>query len=95
MSYEGKVGVIRTCLIAKFQDVRDREDLNSGPLFVFNNGKHSWQLHFSRTFLDDFKYPDQLPSVIEDRVIPELLANLGMRIEVGSGGSINVIAKDP
>ncbi|MGC4098010.1 MAG: hypothetical protein QM706_12915 [Nitrospira sp.] len=81
--------------MAQFRDVRDHEDLNLGPLFVFNNGEHSWQLHFNRFFIEDFKYPDQLPSVIEDRVIPEVLANLGMRIEVGSDGSITVIAKDP
>ncbi|MGC4096698.1 MAG: hypothetical protein QM706_06240 [Nitrospira sp.] len=95
MSYEDKVAVIRTCLAARFQDVQDREDLNLGPLFVFNNGEHSWQLHFSRAFIDDIPYLDQLPSVIENRIIPELLANLGMRIEVGSEGTIAVIAKDP
>ena len=95
MSYAEKIDVIRTCLTAQFQDVRDREDLNLGPLFVFHNGTHSWQLHFSRSFIDDFTYLDQLPLVIENRIIPELMANLGMRIEVGSDGSIAVIAKDP
>ena len=95
MTYDDKIGLIRACLTAKFQDVRDREDLSLGPLFVFNNGEPSWQLHFSRIFIHGFQYPDQLPSVIADRIIPEVLANLGMRIEVGDNGSITVIAKDP
>lgn len=51
MSYEEKVGMIRTCLMTRFQDVRGREDLNLGPLFVFNNGEHTWQLHWGRLLM--------------------------------------------
>lgn len=94
MVYAEKFEVIQRCLAAKFQDVQGCEDRNLGPLFVFHNGEHSWQLHFSRFFIDDFPYPDQLPSVIENRIIPEVLANLGQRIEVAKDGTITVMVKD-
>lgn len=83
MTYEEKLDIIRTCLTARFRDVRDREDPNLGQLFVFNNGQHSWQLNFNRFYLEEFPYPDQLPTLIENRIVPEIQANLGMRIEVG------------
>ncbi len=95
MTYEEKLDIIRTCLTARFEDVRDREDLNRGQLFVFHNGRHSWQLNFDRFYIEEFPYPDQLSALIENRIVPEIQANLGMRLEVGRDGSITTVIKNP
>lgn len=86
-----KIQIIRDGLEYRFYDVRVGGDFRT--MFVFNNGRQSWQLRFNRDFLDDIYPIEKLQPFLSNTIIPELLANPDMRIEIGRYGKIAVIEK--
>ncbi|MDK2745272.1 MAG: hypothetical protein H8K03_21135 [Nitrospira sp.] len=83
--------IIQDSLENLFHDVKIGGDFLT--LFVFNNGKDSWQLQFNREFLDDLRTIRKLQLYMENTVIPAVLANPAMRIRIGSDGGITIAEK--
>ena len=78
-----KVQIVQSCLDASFKDVRP-DKLNER--FVFNDGNHSCELEFDRTFIDDI-HIDRLKKYMETNVVPALKANPGKKIYVSTVGA--------
>ena len=65
--------IIQDSLENPFPDVRIGGDFLT--LYIFHNGKDSWQLQFNRGFLDDLGTMKGLQLYMETTVIPQVLAN--------------------
>ena len=84
--------LIREWLVTNFDDVTGGD---SETLFVFKarsgERKESWQLKFSRDYLDNPHHIKRLPAYMQDKVLPVLLSNSGKQIHVGPHGEITVL----
>ncbi len=78
-----KVQIVQSCLDAAFKDVRP-DKLNER--FVFNDGNHSCELEFDRSFIDDV-HTGRLKKYMETNVVPALKANPGKKIYVSTVGA--------
>ena len=65
--------IIQDSLEHLFHDVKVGGDFLT--LYIFHNGKDSWQLQFNRGFLDDLGTMKGLQLYMETTVIPQVLAN--------------------
>ena len=83
--------MIQDSLENLFNDVKIGGDFLT--LFIFHNGKDSWQVQFNREFLDDLRTIKELQLYMENTVIPAVLANPAKRIQIGSNGGIFVAEK--
>jgi hypothetical protein len=78
-----KIALVKSCLEdAGFKDTKTKK---FQEVFVFNNGKNGYELHFHRSYIDDLSEP-KLKTEIASRIIPQLKENPGKRISVGEGG---------
>jgi len=84
-----KFEVVKSSLEALFKEVNlDKPNRR----FVFNDGKHSSELVFTREFIDDITV-DRLKAYMEKNIVPQLKANPGKRVSVSTGW-IGVSEKD-
>ncbi len=83
--------MIQDSLENLFHDVKIGGDFLT--LFVFHNGKDSWQVQFHREFLDNLGTIRELQFHMENTVIPSVLANPAKRIQIGSEGEISIAQK--
>jgi hypothetical protein len=88
-----KFQVVRSCLEAIFKDVTLDE---SKQCFLFNDGKQSSELVFTRALLDDIRIHQLgwLKAHMAMKIIPALKANPGKKVSVNNSGTY-ISEKDP
>lgn len=90
--HQQATALIRDWLVTNFDDVTGGD---SETLFVFKarsgGRRESWQLKFSRDYLNHPHHTKRLPAYLQDKVLPVLLANPGKQIHVGPNGEITVL----
>ena len=83
---------IREWLVATFHDVTGGD---SQTLFMCKaragDRVESWQLKFSREFVEHPHHIKRLPAYMQGEVLPVLLSNPGKQIHVGPNGEITVL----
>lgn len=80
---QNKLALVRLCLEnAGFQDIRTKQ---FQEVFVFNNGKNSYEVQFHRSYIDDIS-ESKLKKEIESRIIPKIKENPDKRISVSEEG---------
>ena len=87
---QNKLSIVRLCLEnAGFKDIKTKQ---FQEVFVFNNGKNSYELRFHRSYIDDIS-ESKLKKEIEFRIVPTVKENPDKQIFVSEEG-LQVMNRD-